>query len=216
MRKAIVILVTLFITSSCSINTEIQQNESTTTPAPVTETEQPDTNQDYTEKTVNGVRVFFHPQTSTLTNNRLISSIDRSVSMLPDHMKEVIREVTIYAVRRAEKCPTIVGTNRVAGCADGVNSEWIELIGYQSPAVILHEFGHIIGNMKTNRGTTIYSMFFANVYSEEPVGPTNYSRRYYIEDFAETFSIYILAPHVLKEGYPIRYEFFRNLFEDKL
>lgn len=216
-RKLVYLLVLAIFASSCVFTGQAPQNDPTT-PISASPSEKPTDPSDavaYSEEFIGGVKVLFAPDTSERSNNRLRRSIKQALDMLPEYMVKEIQQITIYAVNAADKCPPNVGLGRTAGCANSYDG-WIEFIGGQSTYVALHEFGHIIGSMATPRGTTMYSVFFAEVYSKEPVSPTAYGRRSMLEDFAESFAIYFLDPSVLKNGYPLRYEFFKKLYEDKV
>lgn len=219
MWKVATVALLLFLSSCSPIEAE-QEVSSTPPPTEVvqaTPTPDADAQDLYRKEIVADISVYFHRDTGKRSNQHISGLIKDSLNMLPKHIQAAIKDIDVYIVNEAIKCPEHVGQLSVtAGCANSYDG-WIELISpYTDKRVVVHEFGHIVGDMKTPRNTDMYSAFFSAILSSEPIGPTNYSRRYYKEDFAESFAIYVLAPKILKDGYPLRYEFFKELFEGKL
>lgn len=170
---------------------------------------------------IEGVSVVFQARSNILRNSNVRAGIQHTMRVLPDHLADEIREIIIYVVDRPTRC---VGASLppgwvVAGCADPIDNAWIELIvsqGGHRQSTIVHEFGHIIGGHVQPWGTQRYATYFNQVWivANEDTPPTQYSQRFFHEDYAESFELYVLDANRLKRCCPARFAYFEELFQE--
>lgn len=169
---------------------------------------------------VDGVSVVFQTRSNAFRNDNVRRTITQAIAALPEHLANEIRDITVYVVDSPIRCinNSLPPGSVVAACADGVDNAWVELIlnnGGGRLRTVVHEFGHIIGGDLTPWGTQRYAAYFNQIYvaGSGDAPPTTYGERFFFEDYADSFSLYVLDQNRLRRCCPDRYDYFKSLFE---
>lgn len=154
-------------------------------------------------------------QTYTIKMNLIASD------MLSDSAKEIMKGYNIYIINVPVR--TIVPDTPTELSVGNVNFEKKEVIinnYWNSIRTAFHEMGHVLDYDPNTGYTGKYSLTteYQNIASEETLKIVPYSfeneqffKTKITEQFAESFSIYVMRPNILKQVAPKTYDYFSKL-----
>lgn len=170
---------------------------------------------------VEGVDVVFLPDTNLEADKKVTEAIEEAMRLLPEDFADTLQGLAAIYVSGA---PTLCSDDWASGCAGKIQvslHETANAASYPFPwthyaqdgytyverlKITIHEFGHVISF--ANEYELLYS--FPQVGEEK--SPTRYGATSYHEDFADSFTFYVLWPEYLKQCCPLRYAFMQQAF----
>jgi hypothetical protein len=154
-------------------------------------------------------------QTYTTKMNSIASD------MLSDSSKEIMKGYNLYIINVPVR--TIVPDTPTELSVGNVNFDKKEVIVnnyWNSISTAFHEMGHVLDYDPSTGYTGKYSLTteYQNIASEETskILPYSYENPEFFktkitEQFAESFSLYVMIPNILKEIAPKTYDYFSKL-----